>query len=194
MNINLLPFFPWRLVVIAVREEHSMWLTQLVHVCQACNPFEWYGWIPITRRGDCSVTLEFICEARPVWRPTFVDAQTCLQGIKVPWKLYLRCTIADWIRKNHKWTREHSGQQDMQSCELMLKSINCVLKSLEFMSPDATNAIKLHSLLNLVVENLHATTKMKHPAPSLLDHWGDFGKAMREFFYANNKLVLRNAK
>ena len=86
------------------------------------------------------------------------------------------------------------ANKTMQSCELMLKSINCVLKSSEFMSPDATNVIKLQSVLNLVVENLHATTKMKHPAPSLLDHRGDFGKAMREFVYANNKLVLRDSK
>ena len=48
------------------------------------------------------------------------------------------------------------------------------------MSPDATNAIKLQSLLTLVVENLHATTKMKQPAPRLLDYCRDFGKAIRE--------------
>ena len=74
------------------------------------------------------------------------------------------------------------ANKTMQPCELMLKSITRVLKASEFMSPDATNAIQLQSLLNSVVANLHATTKMKHPAPSLLDHCGDFGKAMREFF------------
>ena len=42
---------------------------------------------------------------------------------------------------------------------------------------DATNAIKLQSLLTLVVDNLHATARMKHPPPSLLDYCRDFGKA-----------------
>ena len=62
----------------------------------------------------------------------------------------------------------------------MLKSITGLLKASEFMSPDATNAIKLQSLLTLVVENLHATTKMKHPAPSLLDYCRDLGNVSRE--------------
>ena len=82
MNINLLPVFPWRFVVIAVREEHSMWLIQLLWV-KLVTPLNGTDEF-LTRLGDCSVTLEFICEARPVWRSTFVDAQTCLQGIKVP--------------------------------------------------------------------------------------------------------------
>jgi len=62
----------------------------------------------------------------------------------------------------------------------MLKSITRLLKASEFMSPDATNAIKLQSLLTLVMENLQATMKMKHSAPSLLDYCRDFEKAMRE--------------
>ena len=62
----------------------------------------------------------------------------------------------------------------------MLKSITRLLKASEFTSPDATNAIKLQSLLILVVENLHTTMKMKHSAPSLLDYCRDFEKAMRE--------------
>ena len=68
----------------------------------------------------------------------------------------------------------------MQSCELMLKSVTCLLKTLEFMSPDATNAIMLQSQLTLVAGNLHTTTKMKHPAPSVQDYCRDFGKTMRE--------------
>ena len=68
----------------------------------------------------------------------------------------------------------------MQSCKLMLKSITRLLEASEFTSPDGTNAIKLQSLLTLVVENLHATMKMKHSAPSLLDYCWDFEKAMRE--------------
>ena len=62
----------------------------------------------------------------------------------------------------------------------MLKSITRLLEASEFTSPDGTNAIKLLSLLTLVVENLHATMKMKHSAPSLLDYCWDFEKAMRE--------------
>ena len=62
----------------------------------------------------------------------------------------------------------------------MSRNITRLLKASEFMSPDATNAIKLQSLLILVVENIHVTTKMKHPAPSLLDYYRDFGKAMTE--------------
>ena len=68
----------------------------------------------------------------------------------------------------------------MQSCKLMLKSIAHLLEASEFTSPDGTNMIKLQSLLTLVVENLHATMKMKHSAPSLLDYCWDFEKAMRE--------------
>ena len=61
----------------------------------------------------------------------------------------------------------------------MLRSITRLLTGAEFMSPDATNAIKLQSLLTLVEENIHVTMKMKHPAPSLLDYmyYWDFGKA-----------------
>ena len=62
----------------------------------------------------------------------------------------------------------------------MLRRITRLLKASEFISPDATNAIRLQSLFTLVVENLHVTAKMKQPAPSLLDYCRDFGKAMRE--------------
>ena len=66
------------------------------------------------------------------------------------------------------------ANKTMQSCEInMLKSITRLLKASEFMSPDAANTIKLQSLLTLVVENLHATKKMKHPALSLLDYYRD---------------------
>lgn len=61
-----------------------------------------------------------------------------------------------------------------------IESCNRLLKASEFVSPDATNAIKLQSLFTLTVENLHATTKMKHPAISLQDYFRDFGKAMSE--------------
>ena len=36
--------------------------------------------------------------------------------------------------------------------------------------------INLKSLLTLIVESLHATTKIKHPARSLLDYVRDFEK------------------
>ena len=62
----------------------------------------------------------------------------------------------------------------------MFKRIDRLLKVSKCMSPDATNAIKLQSLLSLVVENLHATTKMEHPAPRLLDYCRDFETAIRE--------------
>ncbi|KAJ7394699.1 hypothetical protein OS493_000524 [Desmophyllum pertusum] len=68
----------------------------------------------------------------------------------------------------------------IKSCELMLNSITQLLTALEVLNPDAADAINLQSLLTLVVESLHATTKIKHPAPSLLDYCRVFGKAMRE--------------
>ena len=61
----------------------------------------------------------------------------------------------------------------MQTCELMLRRITRLLKASEFMSPDATNAIRLQSRFTLVVENLHVTTKMKQPAPSLKNGNGE---------------------
>ena len=68
----------------------------------------------------------------------------------------------------------------MQSYELMLKNNDRLLKTSEFTSPDAANAIMLQSLLTSVVENVYTTTKMKHLAPSLLDYCQDFGTALRE--------------
>ena len=69
VNIHLPPVFPWRFVVITVREEHRMWLIQLV-CFKLVTPL--VGTVEfLTRLGDCSVTLEFICEARPVWRSKF---------------------------------------------------------------------------------------------------------------------------
>ncbi|KAL9954346.1 hypothetical protein ACROYT_G041870 [Oculina patagonica] len=76
----------------------------------------------------------------------------------------------------------------------MFNSISRLLKLSEFMSPDAANAINLQSLLTLVVENLHATTKMKHPAPSLLDYFGEFGKGMRESITEATKKLAANNK
>ena len=118
--------------------------------------------------------------ARPVWRSTFVDVQTCLQGVT---RVLKRCVSNVQLQiGSERITNGPEGtvaNKTMQSCELMLKSITCLLKASEFMSPDATNAIKPQSLLTLVVENLSTTTKMKHPAPSLLDYCRDFGKAMR---------------
>ena len=44
---------------------------------------------------------------------TLVDAQACLKGVTRFLKRCVSgCTIADWFRKNHKWTRGHSSQQD----------------------------------------------------------------------------------
>ena len=96
-----------------------------------------------------------------------VDAQTCLQGVT----RFLKRYVSD-VQLQIGSERITSGPEctvankTIQSCELISKSITRLLKSSEYMSPDATNAIKLQSLLTLVVENLHASTKMKHPAPS----------------------------
>ena len=79
----------------------------------------------------------------------------------------------------------------MLSCELVLKSVTRLLKASEFISPDATNAIKVQSLLTLVVENLHATTKMKHPAPSLLDYCRHLGNVTGESIKGIKKLVYQ---
>ena len=38
-------------------------------------------------------------------------------------KLCLRCTIADWFRKNHKWTRGHSSKQNHRIMQPSSKSI-----------------------------------------------------------------------
>ena len=58
----------------------------------------------LTHLGTCSVTLEFICEVRPVWKSTFVEAQTCLhEGVtRFLKRCSLRCTIdhEDWFRKS----------------------------------------------------------------------------------------------
>ena len=62
----------------------------------------------------------------------------------------------------------------------MLNSVTQLHTVLEVLSPEATEAINLKSLLTLVVESLHATTKIKHPAPSLIDYSRDFEKAMWE--------------
>ena len=99
---------------------------------------------------------------------SFVDVQTCLQGVT---RFFIKRYVSD-VQSQIGSERIASGPErtvaskTIQSCERMLKSITGLLKASEFMSPEATNAIKLQSLLTLVVENLHATTKMKHPAPS----------------------------
>ena len=109
------------------------------------------------------------------------DVQTCPQGVT---RFLKRCVSDVQLQiGSERITNGPEGtvaNKTMQSSKLMLKSITCLLKASEFMSPDATNSIKLQSLLTLVVENLHVTMKMKHPAPSLLDYCRDFGKAMRE--------------
>ena len=127
--------------------------------------------------GDCSVTLEFTCKARPVWRSTFVDAQTCLQGVtrflQVPFSCLSDVQLQIGSERITNGPEGTVANNTMQSC-------NRLLKASEFVSPDATNAIKLQSLLTLAVENLYATTKMKHPAISLQHYFRDCGKAMRE--------------
>ena len=93
----------------------------------------------------------------------------------------LRCTIADWFRKNHKWTRGHSNQQDhailwayVKKHYLSSKSIR-IYESRCYKLDQATVSIDFGR-----GEPNHVTMKMKHPAPSLLDYCQDFGKAMRE--------------
>ena len=44
----------------------------------------------------------------------------------------------------------------------MLNSVTQLLTVLEVLSPEATEAINLKSLLTLVVESFHASTKIKH--------------------------------
>ena len=85
VNIHLPPVFPWRFVVITVREEHRMWLIQLVCfklVTPLVRTVEF-----LTRLGDCSVTLELICEARPVWRSKFAKFAPSLLDHKLVYQL-----------------------------------------------------------------------------------------------------------
>ena len=106
---------------------------------------------------------------------SLVDAKTCLQNLTS----YLKKCVSDVQQQlgTNKITNGPEGtvsNKTNKSCELMLNSVTQLLTVLEVLSPEATEAI------NLVVESLHATTKIKHPAPSLLDYSRDFGKAMRE--------------
>ena len=112
---------------------------------------------------------------------SLVDAKTCLQNLTS----YLKKCVSDVQQQlgTNKITNGQEGtasNKTNKSCELMLNSVTQLLTVLEVLSPEATEAINLKSLLTLVVESLHATTKIKHPAPSLLDYSRDFGKAMRE--------------
>lgn len=112
---------------------------------------------------------------------SLVDAKTCLQNITT----YLKRCVSD-VQQQLGTAKVTNGPEGtvsskiIKSCELMLNSITQLLTALEVLNPDAADAINLQSLLTLVVESLHATTKIKHPAPSLLDYCRVFGKAMRE--------------
>ena len=90
-------------------------------------------------------------------------------------KLCLRCTIADWFRNNHKWTRGHSSQQDHAIMQPSSKSIR-ICESRCYKRDQATVSVDF----NLAVENLDAAVKIKHPAIRLQDYFRDFGKALRE--------------
>lgn len=106
-------------------------------------------------------TVEFLTHLRDFFRnfgihllgqtgmdSTLVDAQTCLQGVT---RLFKRC-VSD-VRLQIGSERITNGPEGtvanktMQSCELMLRSTTRLLKASEFMSPEATHAIKLQSLL-----------------------------------------------
>ena len=120
-------------------------------------------------------TVEFLTHLRDFFRnfgihllgqtgmdSTLVDAQTCLQGVT---RLFKRCVSDVRLQiGSERITNRPEGtvaNKTMQPCELMLRSTTRLLKASEFMSPEATHAIKLQSLLTLVVENIHVTTKMK---------------------------------
>ena len=112
---------------------------------------------------------------------SLVDAKTCLENLTT----YLKICVSD-VQQQLGTDKVTNGPESTvssktsQSCKLMLDSITQLLKASEVLNPEATDAINLQSLLTLVVKSLHATTKIKHPAPSLLDYCKDFGKAMRE--------------
>ena len=108
-------------------------------------------------------------------------AEACLQNLTS----YLKTCVSEVQQQlgTNKITNGPEGtvsSKTSKSCELLLSSITQLLTVLEVLSPEATEAIYLKSLLTLVVESLHTTTKIKHPAPSPLDYARDFGKAMRE--------------
>ena len=113
---------------------------------------------------------------------SLVDAKTCLQNLMSYLKKCVYTDVQQQLGTN-KITNGPEGtvsNKTNKSCELMLNSVTQLLTVLEVLSPEATEGINLKSLLTLVVESLHATTKIKHPAPSLLDYSRDFGKVMRE--------------
>ena len=110
-----------------------------------------------------------------------VDAKTCQQNLMS----YLKKCVSDVQQQlgTNKITNGPEGtvsNKTNKSCQLMLNRVTQLLTVLEVLSPEAREAINLKSLLTLVVESLHATTKIKHPTPSLLDYSRDFGKAMWE--------------
>ena len=90
----------------------------------------------------------------------------------------LRCTIADWLRKNHKRTRGHSSQQDHAILRAYVKKYYPSSKSIRIY--ESRGYTRDQATVSVDLENIHVTTKMKHPAPSLLDYYRDFGKAVRE--------------
>ncbi|KAL9966469.1 hypothetical protein ACROYT_G024550 [Oculina patagonica] len=134
-----------------------------------------------THLGDLFCNFGIHLRGQTGMDSTLVDVQTCLQGVT----RFLKRCVSD-VQLQIGSERITNGPEStvasktMKSCVLILlilSSISRLLKLSEFISPDAANAINLQSLLTLVIENLHTTTKKKHPAPSLLDYCREFGKA-----------------
>lgn len=109
------------------------------------------------------------------------NAILCLRNVTT----YLRNCVIDVQQQmgRNKITNGPEGtvaNKTILSCELMLSSISRLKEIQEIQRPDSVEATNLQSLLTLVVENLHATTKIKHPAPTTLDYCRDFGRVIKE--------------
>ena len=135
----------------------------------------------LTHLGNLYRNFGFHLKGKKPDDTSLVDAKFCLQNVTT----YLKgCVSAvqqqlgkDKVANGPEGT---VASKTIKSCELMLNGITRLHTVSEFLNSDAVDAINHQSLLALVVENLHATTEIKHPAPSLLDYCRDFGRVIRE--------------
>ena len=115
-----------------------------------------------------------------MWRSTSVEAQTCLQGVT---RFLKRCASDVQLKigsESHKWTRGHSSQQDHVILCLSVKKHYPSSKSIRIYESRCYKHDQATVSIAFLVENLHATPKMKHSAPSLRDYCRDLGNVTRE--------------
>ena len=151
MNIHLLSVFQWHFRGICC-EGRTHYVTDSPTGCvKLISPLD--GAVEfLTHLGDLFRNFGIHLRGQSGMDSTLVDAQTCLQGVT----RFLKRHVSD-VQVQIASERITNGPEGTK--------ITRLLEASEFMSPDASNAIQLQSLLTLVVENLQATTKVKQPAP-----------------------------